>query len=136
PRSARRFLLTARAEHAAAPGDHRAAERSAANRTGLAGATIHLQKRRVAVFAPPRAQIRLRADAVLFDEIGEPLRKDAGNARPLLPRQAVRRTRRSDPRREEDLVGIDIAETGDHALVQQARLDGAAALPAARHEVV
>ena len=77
-------------------------------------------------------QILLRCDLVLFDKEGQPLRNHGGEAVPFLGGQCVGGPFRMDAGGKQDFIRIDIADAGDHALVQQAFLDGLLPLSQAR----
>ena len=116
--------LAMRTVGAASAADHLAAQRLPADRARLPRLAVNLQKRRVAVFPPSRIPIRLGRDRVLFDEIGKPLRDNGGETGPLCAGQTAGGARRTDLRGEQNLVGIDVADAGDDALLQQSLLHG------------
>ena len=72
--------------------------------------------RTVAVVAEGRAAV--------FEPIAQDLPDGFCQAPALLRAQAARRAARVNPREEQGFVGVDVAEPGDAALIEQEGLDG------------
>lgn len=116
--------LAVRTEMRTPAADGELLDRPAAGRARLARAVVDKEvllmvagfARAIAVVAEGRAAV--------FEPIAQDLPDGFCQAPALLRAQAARRAARVNPCEEQGFVGVDVAEPGDAALIEQEGLDG------------
>src|SRR5262249_11363460 len=122
-------LLARGTEPRAATRDTRLLDRSAAPIARLTGSSVRLEL----VLHPSTGAVRRRVvtkrGALARDAGSQRLLDALRHARNLVPSETARRTKRMHPCPPERLVRVDVPHPGKRALVEQGRLDWAAATP-------
>ena len=136
PGDVTRSRLALRTEVAAAARDHDAADFRLAVSAGLAGALIDAQARQEIARAPFDVNVIPKARALKGHSILEHLPHRSIELARFTRRHSARLGEGMDARREERLVGVDVAEARQDPLVHQPALDGAPAAAQGMQELV